>query len=207
MQPEFFDSIHIVIPHKEILSRLGYRSSTTKLKNNQLKKLQSDIEEACSFIDLKGAVLRLPIKEKKVTITTVGKDIVFESRLFASVLKNCNEVLFMGVTAGSGIMEQIGLLQEKDLSTCAVYDAVASEMTDACFNWLKSYYAHKLSPENKQLLPKRISAGFGDFSLINQKRLYELLNLERLGVTITKTYMLVPEKSATAVTGIFERKP
>jgi cobalamin-dependent methionine synthase I len=55
------------------------------------------------------------------------------------------------------------------------------------------------------LTKKRISCGYSDFSIKYQKKFYKILNLKKLGISITKDYMLVPEKSAIAVLGIKEK--
>jgi cobalamin-dependent methionine synthase I len=120
----------------------------------------------------------------------------------ASMVKDCNELLFMAVTAGSKIIESIHELEKDDLTRSVVYDATASEMVDACFDWIQKYIRQELRRESRQLLPKRISCGYGDFSLQNQKVFFKLMRLDTMGITITKSFMLVPEKSATAVTGI-----
>ena len=204
MQPEFFDSIPIAIPQKAILNRLGFRKGVTALKVPHEKELQQRIDEASTLLDLKGVALRLAIKEKEASRVTLEQGTVFESSLFASLCKDCDEVLFMGVTAGSRIIERIDQEQKRDLTASVIYDAVASEMTDACFDWIQEYFMRTLVRENKQHTARRISVGFGDFSLSYQKVFFELLNLKRLGITLTQKYMLVPEKSATAVNGIMK---
>ena len=48
----------------------------------------------------------------------------------------------------------------------------------------------------------RYSPGYGDLELYNQDIFYRLLNLENWGVEITENYMLIPEKTVTAIVGI-----
>jgi hypothetical protein len=202
MQPEFFYSIPIVIPQEAIRNRLGFRKGLTQLKVPHEKELAQRIDEASALLDLKGVALRLAIKEKETSRITLNEGTVFTSSLFAALCKDCDEALFMGVTAGSRIIERIHQEQKNNLTASVIYDAVASEMTDACFNWIQEYFTRTLVRENKQHTAKRVSVGFGDFSLSYQKVFFEVLNLQRLGITLTQKYMLVPEKSATAVTGI-----
>ena len=56
--------------------------------------------------------------------------------------------------------------------------------------------------QGKTLLPRRFSAGYADFNLENQKALYERLQMGKIGVTITPSFILLPEKSVTAISGI-----
>lgn len=48
----------------------------------------------------------------------------------------------------------------------------------------------------------RYSPGYGDLPLTNQKIIFDILNLERLGLRITERFMLVPEKSVIAIAGV-----
>jgi len=75
-------------------------------------------------------------------------------------------------------------------------------MADNALSWIINYFNRQLSRESKQLTSKRFSAGYGDFSLENQKIIYDVLKLEQLGISLSDKYMLIPEKSVTAVVGI-----
>jgi cobalamin-dependent methionine synthase I len=56
--------------------------------------------------------------------------------------------------------------------------------------------------QGKNLLPRRFSAGYADFNLENQKAIYEILQMGKIGVTINFNFILLPEKSVTAISGI-----
>ena len=51
-------------------------------------------------------------------------------------------------------------------------------------------------------MPRRFSAGYADFKLENQKMIYEKLQMDKIGVTINSGFILLPEKSVTAISGI-----
>jgi len=128
----------------------------------------------------------------------------FASKKLASFLRECRETVLMGATAGTAIIEAI---QEEthrgNLSTAVIYDATASEMVDATLDWIMNYINRIMQREAKKLLPRRFSAGYADFDLQNQKVIYEILQMNRLGVTITPDFILIPEKSVTAISGIY----
>ena len=202
MQLRFFDHINIEIPKGDIYRRLGYKNGITKLSAKQEQETEKYIRDAVLLLDLKGVAARISVKEKtdsKVVLAT-GDEI--ESSLLASLLKSSDDALLMGVTAGKKIIESIQRSRDNNLTSGVVFDAVASEMVDACFDWMRDLFNQELSRENKRLLPKRISCGYGDFQSKYQKTIYNILQLKRLDLTITKSFMLVPEKSATAITGI-----
>jgi len=202
MQLRFFDHISIEVPKDDIYKRLGYKNGITKLSPKQEQETEEYIKDAVLLLDLKGVAARVSVREKtdsKVILAT-GDEV--ESNLLASLLKNSDEALLMGVTAGKKIIESIQKSRDNNLTSGVVFDAVAGEMVDDCFDWIRDLFNQELSRENKHLLPRRISCGYGDFRSEHQKTIYDILQLKRLDLTITKSFMLVPEKSSTAITGI-----
>lgn len=200
-----FETIRIDLPRKSIYRRLGYRRNATQISPLQTKEIESYMEGARELISLKGTLLRLPICEIDPTRVVLGKEVVFESRHLARFLDRCREVALLGATAGSEIMAAIaGDAAGGHLTRAIVMDATASEMTDAALDWMMSYLRQSLRRENKMPLPRRYSAGYGDFALENQRTIYRLLQLDRFGVALTESCLLIPEKSVTALTGILD---
>jgi hypothetical protein len=199
----FFDPVSIPVPRLRIYRRLGYRKGVTCLLPQQKAEADRYIEEAQSLMHLKGAALRLPVLERDASGVSLPGNIRFESRKLSTLLGHCREIVLMGATAGCDIMDAI----REDIAGChvtrgVVFDATASEMTDAVLDWIMAYFNRTLRRENNRLLPKRFSAGYGDFLLENQKIMYNLLQLDLMGVRMTESCLLIPEKSVTAVSGI-----
>lgn len=200
-------NIHEVIPinppYNRIYRRLGFRKKITKLTTAQKKETDIFIEKALSFISLKGCSLRKVINKNNGDRVIIGQ-LIFESKQLARFLSGCEETLFMGATSGNAIMEAIAdQTATGNFYAAVIYDAAASEMTDAALNWLMNYYSGQLIREGKRLLPRRVSAGYSDFNLENQKSIHELLDMQKIGVVLSPGFILQPEKSVTAITGIF----
>lgn len=199
----FFESISVSIPRKEIYRRLGFIKGVTKISPSQQEEIEQYIHDAQSFIHLKGAAFRMPIQEIQGARIILPNNIFFESHQLADLLDTCREIVLMGATAGSDIMVAIGEdIAGSNITRGVVFDATVSEMVDASLDWITNYFNRILLRENRKLLKQRFSAGYGDFFLENQKTIYCLLQLDRIGVQITDTCILIPEKSVTAVTGI-----
>lgn len=203
MNVHYFDSITVRVPNEKIYARLGFAKGKTQITDSQQQTIQRHIDDAVSLIELKGSGLRLPITAIDSNKIDLAKNIHLESESLSQMLTGCKEILFIGATTGNRIMEAIQKESGTDqLSKAVVFDATASEVVDEALGWIISFFDYELRRENKSLTSRRFSAGYGDFSLENQKILYNILNLERFGVKLTKTYMLIPEKSVTAVVGI-----
>lgn len=169
----------------------------------QKKETDSYIEDAIKYIQLKGVGLRVPIQKKNGREMLLSNDVILESEKLAAFLSSSEEVICMGATVGTEIIEKItSVIKDQEVTRGIVYDATASEIVDASLTWIMEYFNRKLLRENKMVLKKRFSAGYGDFSLKYQKIIHHLLMLEKIDVKITDTYMLIPEKSVIAITGI-----
>ena len=62
--------------------------------------------------------------------------------------------------------------------------------------------ANLAKKEGFNLTKMRFSPGFGDLSLENQKQFFKALELEKIGLRLTDSLMIVPEKSVTAIVGV-----
>ena len=199
----FFESISIPLPRKEIYRRLGFIKGVTEISSSQKEEIERFIQDALSLIHLKGAGLRMPVQEIKGAGIILAEDVTFESNQLAALLRNCREIVLMGATAGNDIMKAIEEdAAGRNVTRGIVFDATASETVDASLDWIMGYFNRTLLRENRQLLKKRYSAGYGDLLLETQKTIHRLLQLDRIGIRITDSCMLIPEKSVTAVTGI-----
>jgi len=203
MKLEFFEKINIPVPKGKIYLCLGFSKKNTQLSENEFLKYEADINLAVDKLDLKGASIMLDVKENNSREITLDGDIRIKSNLLAKFLSECSSLLFIGITAGSDIIEMINAEQSaQDLSKAVVTDAVASEMVDSALSWIAGRKARDLRRQNKFITEQRISAGYGDFNIQYQKVIYDLLKLNKLGVRLTENYIFDPEKSVTAVYGI-----
>ncbi len=199
----FFEKILISPPREKIYRRLGFKKKTTELSGARGKETDFLINEASSLISLKGMMVRLAIQHNDGKKIMLSGDLSFTSQKLSNVLRDCDEAVLMGATAGNAIMEAIkGKTFQDDLAVAVVYDATASEMTDSALDWIVHYTNQLIRREGKTLLPRRFSAGYADFALENQKIIYEKLQMEKFGVKINSNFILLPEKSVTAICGI-----
>jgi hypothetical protein len=202
----FFDSVIIETPREKIYRRLGYRPGVTALPAGREAEVERYISEALYAIRLRGVGLRITVSVKNDSqVVLAGKEgkETLKSRRLAGFLSGCSEALLMGATAGSEVVSTIEEDSAGDrLTRGVVFDAAASEMVDASLDWIMSYFAGQLRRENNVLTEKRFSAGYGDFRLENQGIMFRLLEMEKIGVQITDSFVLIPEKSVTAVAGV-----
>ncbi len=204
----FFRSIPIEVPLRMVLTRLGYRSSKTVLPGKQRERLEQTIAESFTLCEAQGCWLRLPIVEKRADATVLAEGVVLQSASLASLLKDSHAVVLMASTVGPEIVAAASeAMTRGDGATAVIHDAVGGQSADAAMGWINEYVRRQLSRSAERLTSQRYSPGYGDFSLEHQSLFYSLLELERLGLSLTSRFMLVPEKSVTAVAGIESARP
>ena len=125
---------------------------------------------------------------------------VFESRALAKNLCGCGEAFFLAATLGAEADRRLRRYAAVDLPRAAVWQA-------ACAAYLEEYLdemENALRAEAPGLyLRPRFSPGYGDLDISNQQAMFALLDLEkRLGLSLTPAWMMLPEKSVTAIIGL-----
>jgi len=204
MKVRFFDSINIIPPKERIYARMGYKRGITRLEAARETEIDNYIKDASFLIKLKGAAVSIPIEKRDVSTVVFPEGIVFESSILSALLKDSREAMFIGATSGEEIVNSIRESKDSDLTRGVIFDAAASETVDASLTWITDMLNRDLGRESKRLTKRRISCGYGDFPIKYQKIIHKILGLSSLGVKITESFFLVPEKSVTAVMGIID---
>ena len=115
-------------------------------------------------------------------------------------LKDCDQVILLAATLGA----EPDLLQKRlrlqDMSEAVILDAAGSAAVENVCDNLCEDLAAQFAP---RCLTERFSPGYGDFPLEQQRWFFRLLDMpRRLGVSLTETNLMLPQKTVTAVVGI-----
>ncbi len=186
-----------------ILTRLGYQKTTTVFSDEYREKLNEIIKSGILLCNTKGLFGRYEIVQKGENFVKLENGVFLESVSLAKLLENSIEVVLMAATVGKDITDKIHPeVEGGDASVGLILDSVASQTADAALNWMVDFINKLIRREGKSLTRTRYSPGYGDLPLINQKKIFDALGLEKLGLEITERYMLIPEKSVIAIAGI-----
>lgn len=200
---KFFEHIPTVPDNGMILTRLGYRKTTTILDDDYKKTLMENINKGLMLCNTKGVFGTFKIEKRDEESVELDNGVVLKSKSLSKLLSNSMDVVLMASTVGKEIVDRIvDEINNNNASFGVVLDAVASETADAALDWMVDFINKMIRREGKKLTKMRYSPGYGDLPLSNQKLIYDVLNLERLGISITERFMLVPEKSVIAIAGV-----
>lgn len=187
---------------RKIFFRLGYRPRQSNLDSAQIAATQKIVQQAAALCEPQG-VYRQDLVKVSNQETCIKRGLAWTSQDLARFLQGCQQIFLVAVTVGPAIIKQRdSLFQNNNSAHSVIYDAVGSEMVEATADWLQNYLRLQVSRRRQTLTKFRYSPGYGDFGLENQKEIYSSLNLDQMGLELTNSGILVPEKSITAIIGI-----
>ena len=192
-------SLPLELPEKEIFLRLGGNLFKTHL--------DSDSRIFFQQTSLKAFELCVPCGRwgiagvQKVTeegVCCEDGDFI-EGAAFAAKNPGITHLWYGAVTLGGNWKKKFDSLS--DTAEKTIYDAVGSECADAAMDLLFRMSGTFLRSRGIILASHRYSPGYGDMPLKMQKFFFRKLHLNEVGMDLTETFFLTPEKSVTAFAG------
>jgi hypothetical protein len=191
----------IPIPVDEVLRRLGRKGKMevspqlARLVNEEISICQ-DLMTPMGIYDRFGLSL-----DRSGAVSISGGFTVNSSDLYRWV-RGCDELVVMVVTVGPGINERVQELTEAgEVTRGMIVDAIGSETVEELAGVLNRIIANTA----RKAVTKRYSPGYGDWDLTDQKSLLELIGAGEIGVTVSDSSQMIPEKSISAVIGLRDR--
>jgi len=119
----------------------------------------------------------------------------------ADICRGCKKAALMAVTIGSGVDMLLRRSQTQTVSESVILDACASAETERIADIAEEEIMQSISCS--EFLTMRFSPGYGDVPLCESEKIISALDADKkIGLKMTRTDMLIPLKSITAVIGI-----
>lgn len=179
----------VKIDQKEILRLLGHTSKSRKIKKSAIITIQEMIEISSELIKPRGIY------------TIKGSKELPEECLFDSAEK----VAFCICTIGEGLEKKVrSLSQKEELGKAVILDAIGSVAAESVAEYINQVIKDKARKDNLYC-GTRFSPGYGGWSLKGQKLFFELLLAEKIGVSLNKSFMMIPRKSVSFAVNLREK--
>ena len=130
-------------------------------------------------------------------------DMYIYSKYISRLTSGGDECILLAATLGHETDRQISIAQQKNMLDGLALDACASVMIDSCIDeFIKSEIVPSLRENEK--MTHRFSPGYGDLSMNVTEDIIAVLDAtRRIGLSVTRSLMMSPIKSVTAITGLF----
>lgn len=115
-------------------------------------------------------------------------------------LRACGSVILLAATLGAEAEALIRRAQSRSMAEAVILDAAGSAAIEQVCDDLCADLAAAFAP---RCLTERFSPGYGDMPLSDQVGFFRALDVSRrIGVTLTGSNLMIPQKSVTALVGV-----
>jgi cobalamin-dependent methionine synthase I len=140
-------------------------------------------------------------------VTDIGEDRIITENMelpgenISRRFEGSSRISCMAATCGPEAMEWKEEFHRRgELTKEVMADAILSELADQLIEDLNKILSREAVMKGYGLT-MRYSAGYGDFPLSFQKILLDFLGAQEIGIHLNSSYIMIPEKSVTAVVG------
>jgi len=197
---KIIENIPIEVEKEEVLKSLGYYRKKKSILTPSIDALiEGEIKKAKELIKGKGTYVILPVESKSKNKITL-KNISLKGKAIAKAMAKAKEIALFVDTIGPALEAEVNRLYQRDEYTKAtILDTIGSVAAEEGAEHLNSIIVEKAKGESTP----RFSPGYGDWDLSIQKRLLEITQATKIGVTCNEAFFMIPRKSVSAVIGLY----
>ncbi len=187
---EIVKDFEVKIEKKEILRLLGHTSKSGSIRKSTKITIQEMIEISSELIKPKGIYAIRDSKE-------LPAECLFDST---------EKVAFSICTIGEGLEKKVkGLSRKGELGKAVILDAIGSVAAESAAEYINQVIKDKAKKENFYC-STRFSPGYGGWELEGQKLFFGLLPADKIGVSLNRSFMMIPRKSVSFAVNL-SKKP
>ncbi len=199
------------MPLMEILPNVEDRELTRLLGSRKGRKLSPALKNKVIHLKEKTSRLIKPrVHFKKHKIQKISPGVVqlesdqrLKSPKLSRTMRGSQEIVCFVGTIGKAIEKEINkLMKQKRLSEAYVLDAMGSVMVENLVEQFQSRLRKHYKAKNQAVgLP--FSPGYCDWPVTEQKKLFQLIEPQQIGVELTESCLMKPRKSISGVVALF----
>lgn len=113
---------------------------------------------------------------------------------YSDFLRGCSAVILCVTTLGAEVDKRIKYLGRVDMEKSLCFDACASALLE--------YLADNYERQTGENLTYRFCPGYGGSDISDIKYIFELLNPEKIGVSLLESNLMLPQKTMAGIIGV-----
>lgn len=194
------DPLPVMVPRPMVLMRLGYRRPD-QVPEKTGRLIDEIMEQGKGLLRPRASYGLFDAATPEPGVTLLATSLRALSRSLHERMAACRRAVLFAATIGAEADAWIHEVMEKgEVTRGLLADAYASSAAIALGLEVETIAARVLSVEG--LSPtKRHAPGYGDWPLSDQSPLCHLAGSERIGITVTEDFLMIPAKSISGVIG------
>lgn len=190
------------VDKSEALRYLGYAGQAT---DGILDERIDELIEACERMSKPSFLYRIfPVEETPEGVRLTGSSLLLEGDAIREHLHGARACAVMACTLGLANEAAARQMQAKSPLDALVFGAAGSSLVECAADACEAAIVAEAAASGLHT-NWRFSPGYGDLPLSIQPALVRALSADKkLGITVTKSDLLIPVKSVTAFVGLFD---
>ena len=186
----------------EALRYLGYGQNTP---DSKVQDLLDECEEVLRSIAKPRFVYKVfDINIIKEGVEVLNTNLILPGESIKEHLDGCEKVVLMGVTISMDVDRLLRKTQVNDMASAVIVDSLASVAVEQVCNKIEEFIKKELAEYNQTW---RFGIGYGDLPLDIQGDFLDVINAPKIiGLSASKSNMLIPTKSVTAIIGLSKKE-
>lgn len=197
-------NIPFEINEKRILRelRIPVKENLRELDEKNLgKEIKKIIEFAYGLIHGKACYSTFSISSISDNRVILDKsNTLIKGKKLVNILRDCKYCSLFVSTIGPELENRVSLMEQENPSGAYFLEHVGNWMAEYMAETVNNRIATEIIKDG--FVPKkRYSAGYGDWPVTSQKEILELIEAQKIGVSLSESYIMIPRKSVSALIG------
>lgn len=183
----------------EALRYLGAANADDELR----ARMQAVAEEAQRRIQPRYVYRVSAVEHREGGVWLADLQLLLKGHSARKMLEECHHAAVLVCTLGLTFDQWMRSMQARDMARAVLLDACGSAMVEDGCDQAEAEIASRFPGA---CLTDRFSPGYGDLTLLLQPEICRVTDSQRrLGVYVTESCLMIPQKSVTAVIGLANR--
>ena len=116
------------------------------------------------------------------------------------IFSKADNLILFALTMGKEVSEKIDILfKENDFALGSMLDNIASLTADNAVRKMEKFATKNTKNHQENILTLAYSPGYCGWHISGQKKLFEYLHPEKIGITLNDSFLMIPLKSVSGV--------
>ncbi|MDH4209846.1 MAG: hypothetical protein OEV79_00135 [candidate division WOR-3 bacterium] len=190
-----------IIPSQEDAFALQGISSGSKVSSNIILLFDQAVKIFAEHAQPVGIIAEISKNDFGIIYAGEGRNET--DTPVAEIFQKADRLALFATTVGQGLHDKINeLFVNKDFALGSMLDSVASAGVEKAADVLEAFFGSTVTrgiEDDKNIAVMRYSPGYCGWHVSGQRKLFEYLKPEEIGITLRASYLMEPLKSASGV--------
>ncbi|WP_031513023.1 vitamin B12 dependent-methionine synthase activation domain-containing protein [Desulfofalx alkaliphila] len=190
------------IDKDQVLRYLGYKPESTRYSQQMLEKIDYYILLGTTLLEPNTThriFNRVHLDHRGVLLQEA--DLLLPGKDISDHLRYAKKVCIVAATIGPQLEAEVSkLFKQGEYAAGTILDAVGTDAVEKVADRLQESLKASAMKQGYKLT-WRFCSGYGDFPVTVQPQLLKAVNAQSIGITVTDSCMLLPQKSIIGVVG------